>query len=102
MFKIRRGIHLPYNKQGLIYFTCMNIQDMPEHIQDKIKNLCQEVGKEYADVLFEVVTNSSKSIRALSMEYHISEMSLYRYRKKFYEEWEKMPVGSNRNSFDIQ
>lgn len=87
MFKKRRGIHSPYNKQGLIYFTCMNYDDMPEHIQDKIKNLCQEVGKEHADVLFAVVTDSTKSIRALSMEYHISETQLYYYRKKFYEAW---------------
>lgn len=87
MFKKRRGIHIPYNKQGLIYFTCVNYKDMPEHIQDKIMRLCHEVGKEHAEVLFEVVTNSNKSIRALAMEYHISEMSLYRYRKKFYEEW---------------
>ena len=87
MFKKRRGIHLPYNKQGLIYFTCMNINDMPYDVQDKIKNLCQEVGKEYSDALYEVVTNNAKSIRALALEYHISEMNLYRYRKKFYEAW---------------
>ena len=87
MFKKRRGIHIPYNKQGLIYFTCMNINDMPEHIQNKTKNLCKEVGKEHADVLFAVVTDSTKSIRALSMEHHISETQLYYYRKKFYEAW---------------
>lgn len=88
MFKKRRGIHIPYNKQGLIYFTCVNIKDMPEHIQQKILNLCEEVGKEHAEVLFQVVTNSNKSIRSLAIEHHISERSLYRYRKKFYEEWE--------------
>jgi len=44
MFKKRRGIHIPYNKQGLIYFTCMNVADMPEDIQQKILNLCIEVG----------------------------------------------------------
>ena len=87
MFKKRRGIKLPYNKQGLIYFACMNYDDMPEDVQNKIINLCNEVGKQHADVLFAVVTNSSKSIRSLSIEYHISEMSLYRYRKKFYEAW---------------
>ena len=88
MFKKRRGIHIPYNKQGLIYFSCMNYKDMPDDVQNKIVNLCNEVGgEEYADVLFAVVTDSTKSIRALSMEYHISEMSLYRYRKKFYESW---------------
>lgn len=87
MFKKRRGIHLPYNKQGLIYFTCMNINDMPYDIQDKIKNLCQEVGKEYSEVLYKVVTDSNRSVRSLAIEYNISERNLYRYRKKFYEAW---------------
>lgn len=87
MFKKRRGIHLTYNKQGLIYFTCMNYEDMPKHIQNKILNLCKEVGKEHAEVLFKVITDSTKSIRSLSMDYHISETQLYHYRKKFYEVW---------------
>ena len=87
MFKKRRGIHLPYNKQGLIYFTCMNIQDMPYDVQDKIKNLCQEVGKEYSEVLYKVVTDSNRSVRSLAIEYNISERNLYRYRKKFSEAW---------------
>lgn len=88
MFKKRRGIHIPYNKQGLIYFTCVNIKDMPEDVQQKILKLCAEVGKEHAEVLFEVLTDSTKSIRSLSMEYHISETQLYYYRKKFYEAWQ--------------
>lgn len=89
MFKKRRGIELPYNKQGLIYFTCANYYDMPEDIQVKIVELCKEIGKEHSQVLFEVMTNSSKSIRKLAMEYYVSEMTLYRKRKKFYEMWEK-------------
>ncbi len=87
MFKKRRGIELPYNKQGLIYFTCMNIADMPEHIQQKILRLCKDVGKEHSAALYKVVTDSNRSVRSLALEYNISEMSLYRYRKKFYEEW---------------
>ena len=87
MFKKRRGIHIPYNKQGLVYFTCVNYDEAPAHIQHKIERLCDEVGKEYSDVLFRVVTDSNKSIRALAMEYHISETQLYHYRKKFYEAW---------------
>ncbi len=88
MFKKRRGIKIPYNKQGLIYFTCVNYKDMPDDIQQRIVQLCDEVGgDDYADVLFAAVTDSTKSIRSLSMEYHVSEMSLYRYRKKFYELW---------------
>lgn len=88
MFKKRRGIHIPYNRQGLIYFTCVNIDDMPDEVQNKIYNLCQDIGgDEYSEVLFKVVTDSNRSIRSLAMEYHINEMSLYRFRKKFYESW---------------
>jgi hypothetical protein len=87
MFKKRRGIKLPYNKQGLIYFTCVNHMDMPEDVQQKIVNLCAEIGKEHAEALYRVVTDDAKSIRNLSMEYHISETQLYYYRKKFYELW---------------
>lgn len=87
MFKKRRGIHIPYDRQGLIYFTCVNHRDMPEEIQEKIQRLCDEVGKEYSEVLYRVVTDSNKSIRALALEYHISETQLYHYRKKFYEAW---------------
>ena len=87
MFKKRRGIQLPYNKQGLIYFICMNYKDMPEHILEKILKLCQEVAPEHYEVLFKVLTDDTKSIRRLSMEYHICETQLYHYRKKFYEAW---------------
>jgi hypothetical protein len=87
MFKKRRGIHIPYEQQGLIYFTCVNIADMPEQIQNKIERLCDEVGKEYSEVLYKVVTDNKRSIRSLAMEYHISETQLYHYRKKFYESW---------------
>lgn len=87
MFKKRRGIHIPYNKQGLIYFTCVNHREMPEDIQDKIADLCNEVGGEYAEVLYKVVTESNRSVRSLAIEYNISERNLYRYRKRFYEAW---------------
>ena len=87
MFKKRRGIHIPYEQQGLIYFTCVNIADMPDEIQEKIERLCNEVGKEYSEVLYKVVTDTKRSIRSLAMEYHISETQLYHYRKKFYESW---------------
>lgn len=87
MFKKRRGIKLPYNKQGLIYFTCVNYRDFPDEVLQKITRLCDEIGKEHSEALFEVMTNSSKSICALAMDYHISETQLYHYRKKFYEAW---------------
>lgn len=87
MFRKRRGIHIPYNKQGLIYFTCVNVKDMPQEVQQKILNLCIEVGKEDYKALYEVVTNDKKSVLSISLEYFLSEKRLYRLRKEFYERW---------------
>ena len=87
MFKKRRGIHISYNKQGLIYFICMNANDMPEDVRRKILNLCIEVGKEDYKALYELLTNGNKSVLSFSLEYHLSEKKLYYMRKNFYEKW---------------
>lgn len=87
MFKKRRGIHIPYNKQGLIYFTCMNANDMPEDVRRKILNLCIEVSGEHYKALYAVLTDDTKNIHSVAMEFHISETQLYLYRKNFYEKW---------------
>ena len=87
LFRKRRGIHIPYNKQGLIYFTCVNVKDMPQEVQQKILNLCIEVAGEDYKALYEVVTNDKKSVLSISLEYFINEKRLYRLRKEFYEKW---------------
>lgn len=88
MFKKRRGINVPYNKQGLIYFVCINIKDMPEHLQNRVKELCREVSEDYAEALYTLVTDDKLNIHGVSLRYHISESRLYHYRKKFYELWQ--------------
>ena len=62
MFKKRRGIHIPYNEQGLIYFICVNINDMPEEIQRKILNLCIEVASEHWQALYTMLTDDTKNV----------------------------------------
>ena len=88
MFKKRRGIHIPYNKQGLIYFICVNVKDMPQEVQQKILNLCIEVAGQDYKALYEVVTNDRKSVLSISFEYFINEKRLYKLRKEFYEKWD--------------
>ena len=85
MFKKRRGIKLPYNRQGLIHFICMNYADMPEKIKRKIDSLCEEVGKEDSEALFEVLTNDNKSVYLIASESFVNEKKLYQLRKEFYE-----------------
>lgn len=87
MFKKRRGISLPYNKQGLIYFTCMNIKDMPEDVQQKILDLCIETAGDHYKALYALLTDDSKNVHGVSMAFHLSETQLFHYRKKFYEKW---------------
>ena len=91
MFKKCRGIHMPYNKQGLIYFTCMNIKDMPKEVRQRIVNLCDEVAGIHHKALYTFLTDDSGNIHKVSMDFHVSETQLYLYRKRFYEKfWEKI------------
>lgn len=85
MFKKRRGIKIPYNEQGLIYFTCMNIKKLSEEQQQRIRALCDEVAGEYSEALYTMLTDDTKNIHAVAMQYYVSESLLYLYRKKFYE-----------------
>lgn len=85
-FKKLRGVDLPYNKQGEIYFVCQNYRGQPKKVRDKIDRLCREIGREYADALFEMVT-TDKGCTAIAMEHYMSEMTLYKLRRRFYERW---------------
>lgn len=87
MFKKRRGIDVPYEKQGLIHFICVNVKDMPEYVQQKILNLCIEIGGEDYNALYELLTNNNKSVLNISLEYYLNEKKLYQMRKEFYEKW---------------
>lgn len=87
MFKKRKGVHIPYNKQGLVYFTCMNLSEMPEDVRCKVSDLCREVAGEHHEALYAMLTDDTKNVHGIAMEYHLSETQLYHYRKKFYEAW---------------
>lgn len=87
MFRIKRGIKLSYTKQGLIYFTCMDYKNQPQQVKDKILNLCIEIAKESYKALFETMTNEYKTVPGIALEHYVSERTLHRWRKKFYESW---------------
>ena len=89
MFKKRRGIKIPYNEQGLIHFTCMNIKTQPNAIQQKIFDLCNEVAGEHAEALYKMLTDDALNVHAVAMRYYRSESQLYQFRKRFYEAWGK-------------
>ena len=75
----------------------MNIKDMPDDVQTRILNLCVDIGGEDYKALYEILTNSNKSILSISLEYYINEKKLYNMRKEFYEKWESVEKWNTKN-----
>ena len=87
-FKNLRGVALPEEKQGLVRYTCLNYQDQPKWIQEKIQHLCAQCGGAHQRALFDVMT-TRRGIVEIAMENNVSESVLYERRKIFYESWFK-------------
>ena len=86
MFKKLRGIDLSYERQGFVRFCCLTYNDQPQETQDRILNLCIRSGKDNYQALFEFMT-TRKSAVSIAAKYFITDMTLYRMRKKFYYAW---------------
>lgn len=84
-FKKLRGIRLSYEEQGLIYFLCSNFKNLTKKEQQKITDLCQEVGGAYKEALLDFLTGDSAV--KVSLDHSVSESNLYRMRKEFYEKF---------------
>ncbi len=90
MFKKLRGVNLPEEKQGLIYYICVNYADMPFVVQQKIDQLCLRVGGgDYYNALREVMLGK-RTVREAAIMCPCSESTLKRMRRRFYEEFEKV------------
>lgn len=92
MFKKKRGIHLSYQRQGLVYFWCANYSALPLNSKRAIRNLCDEVAGVDSAALMAFLTKPEKNAVAVSMQYFISEKKLYSLRETFYEEFWKRRV----------
>lgn len=82
-----KSIKIPYSKQGLIYFTCVNYNNIPESEQRLIRNLCEKVAGDDSAALLEFLTDGNRSASSASLKYFISEKKLYILRRRFYEMW---------------
>ncbi len=83
-FRYKPGIRVSYKKQGLIYFTMLNVDRLPHEKREKLKRLCKEAAGEYAAALWAYLTRE-KSAVAVGEEFHLSQDTLFRLRKRFYE-----------------
>ncbi len=83
MFRKKRSIPVDYDIQGYIYFKSKMFRRLPPEGRAQIRRLCKEAGGEYADAVFEFVTQSSGAA-AVSERHHIAEKTLERAVQKYY------------------
>ena len=84
MFRYKKSIHVPYERQGYIYFVSRAYDELPEWQRGRIRQLCDKAGGEYAAALLEFVTTDTGAV-AVCMRHHLSEDTLMRVVKKYYE-----------------
>lgn len=84
MFKKRRGIKIPYNRQGLVYFACMDVKNMSQEEVDKIKQICSDIAGENAEALYTLVTDDSLTVEGVANRFFMSTTNLYKFRMRFY------------------
>jgi hypothetical protein len=81
-------VKLPYDVQGLIYFTAKNYKRQPQEVQERILRLCERAGGDNAEALFVLLT-THRSVQQILMQYHIgSQTTLDRAVRRYYELWE--------------
>lgn len=85
-FKRLPSVKISYDRQGMIFFTCRNYRNLPEREKRWIRALCDRVGGENADALFAFMTTDI-SWQQTCADFYISERTLVRLRKAFYESW---------------
>ena len=89
MFKKLEKLNIPYERQGLIYFTCMNYKDLPAYEQEKILQLCIEISADYYQALFKMVTTDASTypVWKIAADYYLDKGLLYKLRRRFYQRW---------------
>lgn len=85
-FKRLRSVNKSYDEQGAIFFACRNFATQSKKTQDKIRRLCAAAGPEYAQALLAYLTTDISWERTC-MEYGLSQETLTRLRRRFYDAW---------------
>lgn len=83
-FRFKRGIRVSYKRQGFIHFTMQNVAALPEGKREKLRKLCRDAAGEYDCALWEMLTTEAGYVD-ISMRHHVSQATLFRCIKRFYE-----------------
>ncbi len=88
VFRQNKRLKVPYWQQGYIFFVSRKYDKLPAYQQEWILEHCQEVGREYWKALFDYVTTDI-SATAVCIKSYISESTLNRLVKRYYDEFPK-------------
>ena len=85
-FRYLPSVPLSYEQQGEIFFACRNYARQSAQMRSKIDRLITEAGGEHAAALKAYLTTRA-SWERVTMDYFISNSTLDRIRRRFYELW---------------
>ena len=83
-YRFKESIKASYVDQGYIFFLCRRYHRLPLEQRRRIDWLIRRAGGEHAAALREAMTTDG-SILAVSQKHHISESTLERVVRRFYE-----------------
>lgn len=84
-FRYKRGIPVPYEQQGYIFFKSLRYDKLPASEQERIRNLCDRIGGNNGQALFEHVTTGEPIKSVCKRHYIASPTTLYRALKRYHE-----------------
>ena len=84
MFRFKESVKVPYKRQGYIYFTSLNYDNLDKGKQRKIMQLCRECGGAYSKALFKAVTTETP-LGIICDTHYISKATLSRIVREYYE-----------------
>jgi len=85
-FKRLKSVEKSTEEQGYIYYCCRTYSRREKRVQQKIDRLCDLAAGEYAAALREFLLTDADWIY-ICQKHHISESTLDRIRRRFYELW---------------
>ena len=88
MFRFKKAVKVPYDRQGYIYFASRLYKELSGAQQQKILNLCSACGGEYHQALFEFVTTDATATE-VCLAHHLSRSTLERAVRRYYERFPK-------------
>lgn len=89
-FKKIRGLNIPYNRQGLIYFTLRNYRQLDWHVRRHIDALIAEAARgeaTRAEALRRWLIIGEIDAHGAALAAYTAEATMYRARKWIYEHY---------------